>query len=92
MKATFTHNHKYNYVELTQPITDNVTYIQKVTYGYSYEGLQAVTTGIADSVWQISINSYAKTLGEALNKLQRERLKKVSNFLDMYQASTSLWK
>lgn len=92
MKTTFTHNHKYNFVELAQPMTVNVTYIHKVTYGYSYEGLQVVTTGISDGVWQISINSYAKTMGEALNKLQHERLKKVSNFLDMYQASTSLWK
>ena len=92
MKTTFTHKHKYNFIELEQPVTENVTYIHRVTYGYSYEGMQTTVTGFSGGVWQIAIHSYAKTFGEALNKLQRERLKKVVGFGDMFQASSSLWK
>lgn len=92
MKTTFKHNPKYNTVELAQTVTDNVTFIHTVTYGYSYEGLQTTVTGIKGSVWQISIHSYARTMGEALNKLQNERIKRVSQHLELYQSSTSLWK
>lgn len=92
MKTTFTHYPKSKMVELKQQITDDVCYIHTVTYGYSYEGLQAVVTGIKDSVWQIAIHSYTKTMGEALNKLQNERIKRVSSPLELFQSSTTLWK
>ena len=92
MKTAFRHNNKYNFVELEHPFTDNVTYINRVHYGYSYEGLQTTVTGYKNGIWQIATISYTKTLGQALNKLQRERLKSVAGLDDMYQSSTSLWK
>lgn len=92
MKTTFKHNHKYNFVELVQPFAENVTYTHRIRYGLSYEGMQTTVTGIVGGAWQITTHSYTKTLGEALNKLQRERLKKVAGFDDMMQASTTLWK